>query len=375
MVRNAEQTMERVNRPALVLAVALLLAACGATSTPQVPTGVSTLSAATTAPTATPMLATDGQLHPTLTSDSLGSADDLAPTNDEIAVAKATLGSGLIGVVACTLSTEYHSIVAADAQARAETLGFRVEVFDSQAKAERQPDAIKDFVTRGAKIIAVCILDPKIAGEAIKAAEDAGTYVVQFGGSALDVNGVTIGGGEGSDIDLGCAAGEVAGDLIAQEKSGKATVAILDYPTLPQIVLRADSIERCLRTRASGAAVVGRWLGGTTDNALTSMRAALQAHPTIDVVVSINDAGAYGALSALENAGKDPEYTIVVGIDGESHARELIKQGGFFRGSVDTSPSLTGRLLIDAAVKLLANATIPKNIRVPVTKITAETLR
>ncbi len=76
------------------------------------------------------MLATDGQLHPTLTSDSLGSADDLTPTNDEIAVAKATLGSGLIGVVACTLSTEYHSIVAADAQARAEALGFRVEVFD-----------------------------------------------------------------------------------------------------------------------------------------------------------------------------------------------------------------------------------------------------
>jgi ABC-type sugar transport system substrate-binding protein len=368
--------MERVNRPALVLAVALLLAACGASTVSQAPTAMPTsVSAAINTPTTAPALTTDAQLHPILTIDSLGSADDLTPTSDEIALARATLGSGLVGIVACTLSTEYHSIVAADAQVHAEALGFRVEVFDSQAKAERQPDAIKDFVARGAKIIAICILDPKIAGEAIKAAEDAGIYIVQFGGSALDVNGVTIGGGEGSDIDLGCAAGEIAGDLIAQEKNGKATVAILDYPTLPQIVLRADSIEKCLKTRAGDAAVVGRWLGGTTDNALTSMRAALQAHPTIDVVVSINDAGAYGALNALENAGKDPEYTIVVGIDGESHARELIKQGGFFRGSVDTSPSLTGRLLIDAAVKLLASATIPKNIRVPVTKITAETLK
>jgi ribose transport system substrate-binding protein len=116
-------------------------------------------------------------------------------------------------------------------------------------------------------------------------------------------------------------------------------------------------------------------LGGTTDNALTSMQEALKAHPTIDVVVSINDAGAYGALSALETAGKDPQRTIVVGIDGESRARELIKQGGFYRGSVDTSPALTGRLLINAAVKLLASATIPKSVRVPVTKITPETLK
>jgi ribose transport system substrate-binding protein len=368
--------MERVNRLALVLAITLLLAACGAGSTPQTPTGAPTpISAATAVPTATPDLATGAKPHPTLTTGSLGVADDLTPTNAEIAAAQATLGGGLIGVVACTLSTEYHSIVAADAQARASALGLRVEVFDSQAKAERQPDAINDFTARGAKIIAICVLDPKIAGAAINKAEAAGVYIVQFGGAALDVNGVTIGGGEEGEIDLGCAAGEVAGDLIAKEKSGKATVAILDYPALPQIVLRADSIEKCLRTRASGAAIVGRWLGGTTDNALTSMRAALQTHPDIDVVVSINDAGAYGALSALESAGKDPKRTIVVGIDGESHARELIKQGGFYRGSVDTSPGLTGQLVINAAVKLLASATIPKSIRMPVTKITAETLK
>jgi ABC-type sugar transport system substrate-binding protein len=369
--------MERVNYLALVLAVAVLLAACGAGGgTSQAPAAVSASApTATAAPTAMPAPAADMQPHPTLTTGNLGIAADLTPTAAEIAAARATLGSGLIGMVACTLSTEYHSIVAADAQTRAETLGFRVEVFDSQAKAERQPGAINDLVARGAKIIAICVLDPKVAGDALKAAEEAGVYVVQFGGAALDVNGVTVGGGQASDIDLGCAAGEIAGDLIAKEKSGKATVAILDYPSLPQIVLRADSIEKCLTTRASGAAIVGRWLGGTTDNALTSMRAALKAHPDIDVVVSINDAGAYGALSALERVGKDPMRTIVVGIDGESRARELIKQGGFYRGSVDTSPGLTGRLVINAAVKLLASATIPKNIRVPVTKITAETLK
>ncbi len=366
--------MERVKGPAIVLAV--LLAACGAPPTPQAPAAIPTSApSATVAPTAIPALLADARPHPTLMTGKPGSAGDLTPTAAEIAAARATLGSGLIGMVACTLSTEYHSIVAADAQTSAETLGFRVEVFDSQAKAGRQPGAIKDLVDRGAKIIAICVLDPKVAADALKAAEDAGVYVVQFGGAALDVNGVTVGGGQSSDIDLGCAAGEIAGDLIAKEKSGQATVAILDYPSLPQIVLRADSIERCLKTRASNAMVVGRWLGGTTDNALVSMQAALKAHPTIDVVVSINDAGAYGALSALERAGKDPKRTIVVGVDGESRARELIRQHGFYRGTVDTSPGLTGQLIINAAIKLLASATVPKSVQVPVTKITAETLK
>ncbi len=279
----------------------------------------------------------------------------------------------MIGVLACTLSTEYHSIVAADAQARAEALGFRIEIFDSQAQAELQPKAIEGFIARDAKVLVLCALDPQKIVDIVKQAEDAGILTIQYGGDALQIHGVTVGGDE--NAAMGCAAGELAGDLITKEQGGQATVAILDYPTLPQIVVRADNIERCLKAKAAGATVVGRYLGGTTDNGLASMRAALKAHPSINVVVSINDAGAYGALSALQAADKDAKSTIVVGIDGETRAKDLIKQGNFYRGTVDTSPGITGQLVIDAAVKLLASATIPRSVRVPVTKITAETLR
>jgi ribose transport system substrate-binding protein len=100
------------------------------------------------------------------------------------------------------------------------------------------------------------------------------------------------------------------------------------------------------------------------------MESALQAHPYINVDVSINDAGAYGAVNALEAAGKDPHTTMVVGIDAEAQAEELIRQGKFFRGTVDTSPAATGEMVVNAAVKLLAGSTAPKSVRVPVDKIT-----
>ena len=310
--------------------------------------------------------------QPTLLAGQIGDAGDLQPTAAEISTAKSALGDkGLIGIVACNLSSEYHATVPQAAQERAKQLGLPVEVFDSETKADRQIAAIENFVSKGARVIAVCVIDPKVIEAAVKEAAAQGVFVVQYAGRDLAVNGIGI---SIEDADLGCAAGEIAGDLIVKEKGGHATVAILHYPDLPNVVVRADNIERCLKQKAPEAVVVGRYLGGTPENGLRSMETALQAHPEIDVVVSINDAGAYGAVNALEAAGKDPKTTIVVGIDAEAQAKDLIKQGKFMRGTVDTSPAKTGEMIVDAAVKLLSGSTAPKAIRVPVTKITADSL-
>lgn len=314
--------------------------------------------------------------HPTIVPDTTAMAEDLIPTQAEIDTAKTVLGEqGFIGIVTCTMNTEYHSTVANSAQARAETLGLKAVIFDSAVQAEKQVTAIKNFVSKGAEVIILCALDPEILEPVVKEAADAGVFFVQVAGPALAVKGVSVGGETDSNADLGCAAGEIAGDLIAQEKGGQATVAILDYPDLPQIVIRADNLEKCMEAKAPKARVVGRYLGGTTENALKSMITALEQHPDIDVVVSINDAGAYGALTALQAANKDPATTIIVGIDAEAKAKDLIRAGNYYRGTVDTSPSQTGEIVINAAVKLLASATIAQNIRIPATKVTLDNLQ
>jgi ribose transport system substrate-binding protein len=253
-------------------------------------------------------------------------------------------------------------------------LGLKFEIADAQVKAEKQVVVIKEFVAKGAKVIALCVLDPQVVGPAVEEAAKAGVFIVQFAGPALaEVNGISVGTGD-EDAQLGCAAGEIAGELIAQEKGGQAVVAILDYPDLPQIVIRADNIEKCLLAKAPEANLVGRFLGGTTDNGLLSMNKALKAHPEIDVVASINDAGAYGALTALQAAGKDPQTTIIVGVDAETKAMDLIRAGGYYRGTVNTSPELTGEIVINGAVKLLASATVPKIISVPANKVMFDSL-
>lgn len=320
-----------------------------------------------------PAFAQDATSEPTAEATEaapLGTAEDLVPTDAEVEAAIAALGDeGFVGIIACTLSTEYHSTVAESAQARLEELGVNAQLFDSEISVEKQISAIENFTSSGAKVLIVCLFDPPSVLSALQAAADQGVQIVQYAGRQLgDLGGVTI---SIEDADLGKAAGEYAAQLITDELGGEANVAILDYPDVANVVVRADAIRAALEAGAPNAVIVGNYLGGTTEFGLSSMESALIEHPEINVVVSINDAGAYGAMQALQNAGN--EDAIIVGIDAEQQARDLIAAGGMYRGTVDTSPAETGVMSANAAVRLLAGAEFPQNIAVPTTLISKDT--
>jgi len=299
----------------------------------------------------------------------LGTAADLEVTDAEVKAAKTALGDqGFIGIIACTFSTEYHFTVADSARQRAEALGLKVEMVDSEINVEKQISAIENLTASGANVIIICLFDPPSVLSALREAADKGVKIVQYAGRQLaDIGGVTI---SIEDADLGRAAGEYAAKLITDEMGGKANVAVLDYPDVANVVVRADAIRAAIAEGAPDATIVGSYLGGTTENGLASMETALVEHPDINVVVSINDAGAYGAMQALQNAGV--ENAVIVGIDAEKQAKEMIKAGGMYKGTVDTSPAKTGEMATNAAVKLLAGSQFPQNIAVPVTLITAD---
>lgn len=310
--------------------------------------------------------------EPTLITEGLGVAEDLEPTEDEIAAAIAHLtdDDSFVGIVACTYSTDYHSAVPDAAVEYAESVGVKVETFDSEIDVEKQISGIENFVSSGADVIIVCVFDPPSVESALEEAADAGVYIVQYAGrNVAEFGGVSI---SIEDEDLGKAAGEYAASLIVDELGGEASVAILDYPDIANVVVRADAIRAAIEGGAPDATIVGNYLGGTTEFGLSSMETALQEHPEINVVASINDAGAYGAMQALEAAGKTADDAFIVGIDAEPQALEYISEGTMYKGTVDTAPAETGRMTVKAAIKLLAGATIPQNIRVPVNLISAD---
>src|SRR5258708_35948368 len=114
-----------------------------------------------------------------LAQGTLGTHDDLKVTDAEIAAAKTGLGSSVVGILACTLETEYHSTVANGAAAQLSQYGLKAEVFDSQVKADQQINAIESYVAKGAKVLVICDFDPKTIDKAVKDAAAAGARRMQ----------------------------------------------------------------------------------------------------------------------------------------------------------------------------------------------------
>jgi ABC-type sugar transport system substrate-binding protein len=169
----------------------------------------------------------------------------------------------------------------------------------------------------------------------------------------------------GDDYLMGLEAGRAGGTLINDELNGEANVVILDYPDLPGLVTRADGLEHGVLEVAPNATIVGRFPGGTRENGYASVKRLIEGGTDFDVIVSINDAGSYGAIQALEEAGLEPSSIFISSIDAEALAREYIGEDYFIRASVDVGREQFSLTAVNSVIKLLAGATVPEIFLVP----------
>jgi len=314
-----------------------------------------------------------------------GTVNDLKLTDADLKFASQGFKGSFLGMVACLLDTDYHATLAASVRARAQELGISVQVADSKSDPLTQSRLISQFVAQGAKALVICPLDDSAIKDALQNAANAGVLAAETGPS-VPPNGVSISGI--TDQVMGEAVGKYAAQLINSELGGKAVVAILGYPDLPSLVARADAMKTALLADAPNATVLvpdptqnaagtitappSAWKGGTAEFGQASMSQILKEYPDVNVIMSINDAGAFGAVTALKAAGKGPKDVMIVSVDADPNAVQMIKAGEYFRGSITTSPVPVARLAVDAVVKLLAGDAVPLHIPLPAQMITKD---
>lgn len=295
-----------------------------------------------------------------------GTVEQLKLSGSALAAAKAKADGQTIGILA-PLSSEYLANVVAGAKAEAAVLGFKTSVVDYQFDAAKGVAGIENLTSQGVKYIVAVLTDPPAMLSAVKAAEAQGVTVIQFAGDqvAKESSGYSV---AIDDKDLGTAAGTAAA-AIAKAR-GAVQIAILDYPSQPNVVIRADAMEAAIKAGAPQAKIVGRATGGTQEAGLTASESLLQKYPNLGGIVSVNDAGGYGAVQAFQGAGKNAGNAFVVGCDAESKARDLIRKGGIFQATVDTQPGVTGQAAVDVAGQLLSGGKVAKYTTVPVKTVT-----
>ncbi|HRE46545.1 MAG TPA: substrate-binding domain-containing protein [Aggregatilineales bacterium] len=301
-----------------------------------------------------------------------GPPESVIPTAAEIETARAILKTSFIGVMACTTETEYHASLVRSMRLRAESYGFAVRVEDGKAEKSRQTTILNKFLADGAKVILMCPLDEGLIAPLVKAAQDGGVVVVSAGEKVWGKNAVSL---TLTNETMGRKVGEYTVAMINEEMGGKANVVILEYPDVPTVTIRANAMEAALKAGAPDAVLLGRYIGGLSEEGKKSMTRILAEHPEVNVIMSINDNGALGAVSVLREAGKGFDEVRIVSVDAELEVRRLITAGEYFRATLDNDPVGAGVLAVDAAVRLLGGAVVPKLVLIEGRMMTKETLQ
>jgi ribose transport system substrate-binding protein len=164
------------------------------------------------------------------------------------------------------------------------------------------------------------------------------------------------------EFEVGKATGLYAGELIRDEMGGTARVVILDYPSIPNLVTRANGIEAGIAEVAPNAVIVAHAQGGTVEDGKTNIASLIADGVAFDVIASINDAGSFGAIEAMDEAGFPPGSVAAISIDGEARAQNYIREGHFLRGSLPVARELFSRSAVNAMIKLLAGVPIPESV-------------
>ncbi len=227
-----------------------------------------------------------------------------------------------IAVVVSTLNNPWFVILANSAKKRAEELGYKAVIFDSQNDAAKENSNFDDIIASGYKAILFNATDSKGSISNVKRAKEAGIPVFCMD-REIDANNLAVSqilsdnysgavligkyfvkvlNGKGKYVEL---LGMV-GDNNTWNRSKGFHSVVDNYPGLKMVAQQSADFDR--------------------NKAMEVMESILQVHPDINAVFCGNDAMAMGAYQAILAAGKEGKI-LIFGFDGAADVIKAIKEG------------------------------------------------
>ncbi|MEZ8056600.1 ribose ABC transporter substrate-binding protein RbsB [Vibrio splendidus] len=260
-----------------------------------------------------------------------------------------------MAIVLSTLNNPFFVTMKDGAEAKAEELGYKLIVLDSQNDPSKELSNIEDLTIRGVKAILINPTDSDAVSNAIRIANRSNIPVLTLdrGASRGDVVSHIA-----SDNVIG---GEMAGHFIMEKVGEKAKVIQLEGIAGTSAAReRGEGFMNAvngsdLELLASQPADFDRTKG------LNVMENLLAANPDVQAVFAQNDEMALGALRAVQASGKD---VMIVGFDGTDDGIAAVNRG-LLGATVAQQPDLIGSLGVEMADKVLKGETVDEYVPVP----------
>jgi inositol transport system substrate-binding protein len=230
-----------------------------------------------------------------------------------------------IGFAQCNMNDTFQTFIVDAAQAKADELGYNLEVQDAQEDVIKQQDQVNVMVEQGCAAILVVPVDTSAVAPITEAVTAAGIPLVYVNrnpfGEAEPPEGVYYIGSQ--EI----VAGQFQADYLVEKMGEKGGVGILmGILSNEGAVKRTEGNKEVLK-KYPGIEILaeeaGDWQAdkgmSITENWLTAYGDKLNA------ILANNDEMAKGALQALEASGRTDVF--VLGVDAIDDAKRLVKEG------------------------------------------------
>lgn len=265
-----------------------------------------------------------------------------------------------IGLVISTLDNPFFVDLQTGAQEKADEIGAKLVVLDSQDDPAKEMSNVEDLISQGVSAIMINPTDSDAVAGAIKAANEASIPVVTLDRGA---NGGDVVSHIASDNVAG---GKLAGEFIVEQLGGKGKVVELEG--IPGASAARDRGEGFNSALANTDIEVVAKQTANFDRAegLSVMENILQAQAEIDAVFAHNDEMALGALEAIKASGRN---IMVVGFDATDDAKAAVANGEM-AATVEQLPKQIGSLGVDTVIKYLNKEAVDSVIPVPLQLVT-----
>lgn len=267
-----------------------------------------------------------------------------------------------IAIVLSTLNNPFFVSMKDGAEAKAEKMGYKLIVLDSQNDPSKELSNVEDLTVRGVKAILINPTDSDAVSNAIRIANRAKTPVI-----TLD-RGASHGKVVSHIASDNVAGGEMAGKFIVDNIADNAKVIQLEGIAGTSAAReRGQGFMNAVKNSnmqllASQPADFDRTKG------LNVMENLLAANPDVQAVFAQNDEMALGALKAVQASGKK---VMIVGFDGTDDGIAAVNRGKM-AATIAQQPDLIGALGVETAAKLLKGETVEANIPVPLKIVTKQ---
>jgi ribose transport system substrate-binding protein len=254
-------------------------------------------------------------------------------------------------------------------EARAQELGWSVNVVDTAGDVAAVISRMEDLVIQGVDAIVINV-DPAQIGAGLAAAADAGIPVVGMDAGSDPLVAANI-------TSNGYAMAAETAVYVANRIGGQGNVVMFTFDPFPPVQVRGV-IADAVFGNFPDIEVIDRITPDVSDGGIADSRAQMEAllaaNPepgSISAVWAAWDQPALGALQAIEAAGRAGEGIVITGIDANPQARDAIAASGNFEASVAQDFQGIGSTTADTVARLLAGEELVQRvIYVPTTLVT-----